>query len=136
MPLAFDKDATTPIWLESDANKPIETRPVFLARFLTRREMRKFRETLTQRSAEIDALNKARQDGTPLPRVDGDAVFADIVGVIRACITGWRNMIGPDGVAIPFDGDFDAVLSEYSEFWELAYACLNKPRADAEDKKK
>ena len=42
MPIAFDPDQTSPFSLESDREKPEASRPVFLVRFLTKRQVHQY----------------------------------------------------------------------------------------------
>ena len=91
MPLAIDPNETFELVLESDKDKPRESQPRFIYRHLTCRQwmnVAKFRDNL-----EILKGNKATLD--------------DMVDKVKETATtnliGWVNMIGPDGMMIPFD---------------------------------
>jgi hypothetical protein len=123
MPLATNPNKTLPIWCECDAEIPMESRPTFTCRFLTRHELSAFNDELE----EINGIEKH------------DEARARLSAVLAKGIRGWRNMTEPgaDGpVPIDFAPDrFDRVLSA-QEKWELAYTMLRAPRLNDEDKKK
>lgn len=102
MPISADPDATAEYSLASDADKPAESRPVFICRFMTRKEHRHVAD-LVQEAYDTPA--------TP----EGDAeCYRLLIEAIGIGVVGWRN------IAIPFDlSRLDEALSD-REFWELA----------------
>jgi hypothetical protein len=124
MPLATNPSKTLPIWCECDAEIPMESRPTFTCRFLTRHEISAFSDELEE-IAKLDKQDDAR---------------ARLSALLAKGITGWRNMTEPgqDGKPIPIDfapDRFDRVLSA-QEKWDLAYTMLRAPRLNDDDKKK
>lgn len=105
MPISSDPQSTAPYWLACDADKPEETRPTFICRFMTRREHRRVDELVKQAYA-------SKKD---------DECFALLVDALRVGIVGWRNVKDHAGNEIPFDlSNVDAVLTD-REIWEAAY---------------
>jgi hypothetical protein len=85
MPKAMDPNANHEIWLESDADKPADTRPVFVCRPLTGYDQ--------MRIADVqDSL-----DGAPGFRHGMESVFT----ALRIAIIDWRNMTWPDSPSLP-----------------------------------
>jgi hypothetical protein len=124
MPLATNPSKTLPIWCECDAEIPMESRPTFTCRFLTRHEISAF-------SDELEAISTLDKQ---------DDARARLSALLAKGITGWRNMTEPgaDGKPVPIDfapDRFDRVLSA-QEKWDLAYTMLRAPRLNDEDKKK
>jgi hypothetical protein len=111
MPLATNPSKTLPIWCECDAEIPMESRPTFTCRFLTRHEISAF-------SDELEAISTLDKQ---------DDARARLSALLAKGITGWRNMTEPgaDGKPVPIDfapDRFDRVL--------------RAPRLNDEDKKK
>lgn len=104
MPLALDVTATFEIVLESDAGKSPETRPVFVCRYLSGRELRQVAEAL-------DSLDAAASGAEAI-----DKVFEQL----ERFVTGWENMIGRDGAEIPCEPGRLADLLTIGEAQELA----------------
>lgn len=104
MPLALDPNLTTEIVLPSDEHRPEESRPAFIVRFLTCRELTKFYAT-------FDAARADKELPGEMAKLDA-AIFTALVG--------WRNIIGRDGAPIDFAADrLDDVLT-LGEKWRLA----------------
>lgn len=122
MPLATNPNKTVPIWLAGDADIPIETRPVFLCRFLTRFEI----DSIFEELQEIPSLK------------DAGEMHARSDAVLNRGIRGWRNMTEPDPVtgnpvSIDFGTDkWNRILSP-AEKQELGYAMLSGPRMSERD---
>lgn len=96
MPLGLDPDATVELWLDSDADKPIESRPVFLFRFLTCRNVRQVQDLRKQAiDSQVDTLKLIDE--------------ALLIG-----LAGWRNMNG-----IPFSPEAINDVLTPQEKWEL-----------------
>ena len=98
MPLGLDPDATVELWLDSDADKPIDSRPVFLFKFLT---YRKFRQ--------VQELRKRAIESTTDEQFNAAINEALLIG-----LSGWRNM---NGIAFSVEA-IDDVLTP-AEKWEL-----------------
>lgn len=114
MPLGLDPDATVEVWLESDADKPMENRPVFLFRFLTCRKIRQVQE-IRKRALESK----------------DDAEFVKLVDeALSIGLAGWRNMNG-----IPFSPEaVDDVLTP-REKWDLVCVYPSKITLTEADRK-
>lgn len=97
MPKCLDPDSTFTVWLDSDAGKPIESRPVFEVKYQTGRQ--------TIRLMDLYDNMGERSSGAELMR----EVFASIASTL----VGWRNM-GRD-----FDPDALPDLLSYVEVMEL-----------------
>lgn len=123
MPLATNPNKTLPVWLESDADVPMETRPVFLCRFLTRFEIHAVAD-------ELDAIPQLTDMAEAHKRINA---------LLAKGIVGWRNMTEPgEGGPVPigFGADrFDRVLHP-QEKWELADLMLSAPRLKEADRGK
>lgn len=122
MPLATNPNKTVPIWLDGDADIPMETRPVFLCRFLTR--------------FEIDSIFEELQEIPTL--TDASEMHARSDAILNRGIRGWRNMTEPDPVTgepkpIDFGPDkWNRILSP-AEKQELGFAMLKGPRMNERD---
>lgn len=97
MPIASDPDKTVPFSLKNDRNKPEESRPTFLCKFLTSRERR----------AITDLTNKAYEE-------KDDTKAAELMNKATAVgVIGWKNF------GLPFSIDaIQDVLTDL-ERWEL-----------------
>jgi hypothetical protein len=108
MPIALDGD-TVEVYLSGDEAKPVETRPAFVCRYLTCRQVLAYEKALKAAHEEKDQekindlLNKA-------------------LGII---IVSQKNMTG----------DLDDLLS-VQEKWELAYRAPDAVQLSELDKKK
>jgi hypothetical protein len=71
------------VWLQSDANKPIETRPVFICKTQSMRGQRKL---LTAYDQFYDTTTNETIDQK----------FATLIDVVFSILAGWRNMGGKD----------------------------------------
>jgi hypothetical protein len=120
MPIACDPNATCDIWLDTDEAKPIETRPVFIARFVTKRQ-----------NSELLRLAQAAYDEQDPVRSNELLHQALAIGII-----GWRNQRLPDGSDPgPFAIDkLDDVLTD-RELWLLAWTLPRKVTLGEADRK-
>ncbi len=88
MPVSADPTRTVDVWLESDADKPIETRPVIECRFLTRR----------QRSRHVEHMAQA------VKLQKGDEAWKHIYDAWRVGVVGWRNqVVAGEGTPVSYD---------------------------------
>jgi len=120
MPLALDPKERFEVCLESDKDKPPETRPVFVYHYLTGRQWRE----IARRQDELDDIS-AGADVADLTYESAQTGLVD-----------WRNMIDPaTGESIAFDSDrLDDVVGVI-EAQELI-AKLLRQLPNREDKKK
>lgn len=118
MPIALSTKNTFPIWLAGDGAEPMETRPVFICRHIT----------VAERCMIPERVNAIAQIA------DYAQAHAALGVMLREFITGWKNMIGRDGQAIPFDGNFIAILTG-TESFELAGLIANRSGPDETEKK-
>jgi len=120
MPRALDPDAVFALVLDSDADKPPESRPAFLYRPVTGREWRRL------------ALIGDDIEGAASGVAALDALFASL----RVGLAGWRNMRDPAGNEIPFDpAELDALLDP-REANELLFKLLESVSVSGDDAKK
>lgn len=122
MPIALDPTQTCEITLDSDADKPADQRPAFIARYLTCREQRSLGEL-------IDAP------------AEGPAWMETASAILALQLSGWRNVMARDGQPIPFavtDGKLTAALDVFTpmEIWEIIAKARTAIRLSEEDKKK
>ena len=116
MPLALDPNETYAVVLECDQEKPAETQPRFLFRYMSMRQWRDFA--------------KFGEDRQALEKLPFETVLDQLLTQIKLHMAGWENM-GRD-----YEPDeLDAVIT-LTEAWELYYAARRQSRIGAEDKKK
>lgn len=77
MPIALEPGITFDIWLDSDAEKPIETRPVFIARTQSMRRQREIHRVI---------------DLVFAPEATISEVFDSAIECLVQSCSGWRNM--------------------------------------------
>jgi hypothetical protein len=124
MPLATNPNRTVPAWLASDADQALETRPVFLCRFLTSHDVDELYD-------EYNAIVKIE---------DYDERNKQLSAFLAKGVVGWRNIAQPGefGARTFIKGNgaqFDLVLT-VSEKFELADLMLTRPRASEVELKK
>lgn len=102
MPLSADPDRTAEYWLATDEAKPVESRPVFICRFMTYGEHRRVR----------DFMDKAR--ALPTGGDNDEECGKLLENAIKVGVVGWRNFPEPFSI--------DAIFSRLTPFevWELA----------------
>jgi len=105
MPIGLDSSETVPVFLKSDKDKPIETRPAFLFHFITSAELRKVRRL----RKELEVLK------------DDDDIEKKVDEILMVGLAGWRKMIGRDGKEIPYSPDLQLVTT-FRERVELVYS--------------
>jgi hypothetical protein len=94
MPIALDPQETFEIILESDKDKPQESQPRFIYRYLTCRQWRKL-------SGYRDELEKLKQDKSATI----DNVMNKTIEMASMNLVSWENIFGNDGELITFDKD-------------------------------
>ncbi|MEM1224611.1 MAG: hypothetical protein AAGJ40_02880 [Planctomycetota bacterium] len=116
MPLFLEPDQTFDVWLDSDQHKPIESRPVFVAKSQSMRGQ--------QRIATV--LDRMYQDeDSPSP----EQLFCDAQDVLADALTGWRNMGD-----VKYPTDVREFLT-YQEARELMGKIMFNQHVSAEEKK-
>jgi len=96
MPIAVEPNKSFRVVLKSDADKPIESQPYFLFRYLSGRDWR----SLTEK------VNKLGDKDTGKSALDG------IFDILQFGLVGWKNMIAPDGQPILYDpAELDRLLT-------------------------
>lgn len=78
MPLFLEPNVTFPIWLDADEAKPMESRPVFMAKAQSMRGQQKVGETLDR--------------WTSAPDIELAALFDETVETLANVVVGWKNM--------------------------------------------
>lgn len=120
MPIATDPQQTFNIVLEFDEDKPAETRPTFICRYLTARQWKQ----IARLQDEIDEASR------------GDVALDKILDALTMSVAGWRNMTDTDGREIPFDlSGLDALLT-MGEVMELFQKILTGQKPTETDEKK
>lgn len=119
MPLALEPGESNVIWLDIDADKPIETRPVFFILAQSMRGQIKFGKAYDEFIAGLTTTNDAANGMCEL---------------LATIIVGWRNMI-QDGVEIPFSQDAFLDILTLKESQELVQKVLSYSRVSADEKK-
>lgn len=120
MPRHLDPNNTFDVWLESDAQKPEERRPIFSAKYLSGAvwlEVAAIKDRINAQSAPEDALG-------------------DIYSGLTKCISGWRNMTQPDGTLIPFSQDALPLVLGPGEAIELLDKAVRQSDMKVADAKK
>jgi hypothetical protein len=109
------------VWLDSDADEPMETRAVFNCRFLTSHEI----DAYTDELAEIAAMQ------------DYEEAHRKLTAFLAKGVVGWKNVREPDNDSpLDFAPDrFDRVLTRPEKF-DLAHLMLTRPRATEIELKK
>lgn len=105
MPISSNPNATSPFWLDCDAEIPLDKRPVFLVRFMTTKQV----------DQHADLMRRAYED--PDPRRTAELLLE----AVHIGIAGWKNFNDPDGKPIPFSDQayFDALSDR--ERWQVAW---------------
>lgn len=115
MPIAFDTAATFDVYLDSDTDKPEDSRPAFTYRHLTAREFSKVCSFLEK----LDGMDCSVDDAT-------DAALSHAaIGIV-----GWSN------IDVPFSAAALGDVVTIREALELCNKCANGCTATPEDKKK
>lgn len=124
MPLCSDPDATVEFSLLTDRQKPDATRPVFLARFVTCRQMAAIYRHIDEAKRKAEAAEKAGEE-TIAP------TMPHLTAALAVICVGWRNVNAPSG-------DIDALLDALTEdeLWGLLYGLIGAVRVQEIDKKK
>ena len=111
--IALDTGQAADVWLESDAEKPLETRPTFVTRYLTARQWIKVSQL----------LNKAQATE------DNEEGVATLIAALKLALVDWRNVPGE------FDVDQLPDLLTFYELWDLVYAMLRAQQPGTDDRK-
>lgn len=114
MPVYLEPNKTFPVCLKSDEAKPIETRPVFMAKAQSMRGQLRISETL-------DLWNE--------PGLSVVELFNRTLDVLADVFCGWKNIPGE----FSRDGLLDTI--NYSEARELLRLVLYASQLDTEAKK-
>jgi hypothetical protein len=114
MPISLEPGQTFPIWLESDKDIPMASRPVFDAKAQSMRQQRKVLEV-------IDVIFK---DG-----VSVEQVFDQTRDCLFDCLAGWRNV--PKQLSKESIED----LLTFDECRELLRKCGANQRMSGDEKK-
>lgn len=120
MPLVCEPNATFDYVLECDRDKPLESRPTFVFRYLN---CRKWREL----AAISDSLGSGKS---------GPEVMDICLKVITEIITDWRNITDANGQELPYNPDNLADILTMSEVQEMMLAGITQQSVSDEDKKK
>jgi len=117
MPLACDPNQTFRVHLDSDADKPDESRPDFEFRFLTGREWKA--------CVTVDDRIEGAENAV--------AILDDVLDLLRPLLVGWRNMTDRTGRPMPFDKAGLEDLVNPAEAWELLGKVMGHNRLDGDD---
>jgi len=116
MPVFLEPDITFDVCLDIDANKPVESRPTFIAKSQPMRGQLKILEV-------VDRLFDEHPPAT-------DDLFAETCDMLASSLVGWKNMGG-------FEFSRDAIMDvlEYKEARELLRKIAYNQKVSAEQKK-
>jgi hypothetical protein len=115
MPIALEPGLTFEVWLDSDAEKPIESRPRFIVKTQSLRQQREIHRV-------IDMIFE--------PDAQVDNVFDSAVEcVFRSCV-GWKCMGD-----FEFNADSIEDVMSFSEIRELLRKIAANQRMSADEKK-
>jgi hypothetical protein len=115
MPIALEPGLTFDVWLDWDADKPIESRPVFIAKTQSLRHQREIHRV-------IDMIFE--------PDAKVDDVFDSAVRCVLMTCVGWRNMAD-----LPFNQSSIEEILSFSEIRELLRKIAANQRMSVEEKK-
>lgn len=87
MPIALDPNETVDVVLPGDAEKPAESRPTFIARYLTSREKKVVEKLVREASADIEKSEN----------------IAKLDAALALQLVGWRNLLDRQGQPIAFE---------------------------------
>ena len=116
MPVFLEPDCKFPVVLDSDADKPIETRPTFYAKSQSMRGQKRIADVLDRLTTDKD--------------VTTDELFSDVVEALAVAFTGWENMNG-----IEFSKDSLYNVLSYSEARELLRKVMHNSHVTTDEKK-
>ncbi len=114
MPISLEPGQTFAIWLDSDKDKPLSSRPVFDAKAQSMRQQRKVLEV-------IDIIFK---EGVSI-----EDVFDQTRDCLFDCLAGWRN------VGCEFSKESIEDLLTFDECRELLRKCGANQRMSGDEKK-
>ncbi len=117
--IAMDPNQRHEFSLAIDKPKPAESRPTFIGRYSTARDM-----------VKVDTLLDKIDDG-----ISTDEALAIAVEAISVMLVDWRNVTDATGRAIAFKPADLPDLVTRSEIWELIYALISGARLSEADKK-
>lgn len=129
MPIALDPNARLNLVLDADLDKPAETRPTFLAHYMTSSERDRVEQNMREAAKDIE-----------LPA--NVALLEEGLGIL---LTGWRNLVDREGQPIPFAVQTDADgmrrvptqdILTHDERFDLVIAGVTAARLGEMDKKK
>jgi hypothetical protein len=121
MPLALEPGSKHKIWLDIDADKPFETRPMFLIKAQTMR-------TQVALGTAVDEFYDSVQSFNSQTAMDR------ICEMLSTCIVGWEN-IEIDGESIPFQIDLIQDILNSHEGLELINKVLAYNKLSVDEKK-
>jgi hypothetical protein len=116
MPLFLEPGQQYPVWLDSDAEKPMAERPVFFAKSQPLRGQ--------QRVGEVLDL------ATSNPDITIGELFEQIISVLQSVFCGWKNMGGID-----YAPERLAEVISYREARELLMKVMYNQHITAYEKK-
>jgi len=118
MPAALDKSGTYRVVLECDRKLPEPKQPFFLFRRLTGRE---FRGILT--------MSDKLTGGDPVKHLD------EVYDMVRSSLVNWGNMVGPDGVKIPYKPKDLDTITNLDDVRELVGGIMDGNQLETDQKK-
>jgi hypothetical protein len=114
MPLFLEPDQRFPIVLESDKDKPVESRPTFYAKSQSMRGIRKIAEVIDQ----MDSASNM------------DEMLRLILDELMDCLTGWTNMGSYEFSRVSLE-----IVLTYPEARELLRKVMANQHVQPEEKK-
>lgn len=122
-PIALDPEQGFELVLESDRNKPEETRPTFVFRYLANRDWKRVAHV-------CDRIDELKKEGL-------EKMLNEMEAALKSGLVDWRNMSDrATGEEILFDaGELDRIVN-IAEISELLFGVMEHIGLEPEDKKK
>ena len=116
MPLFLEPGITFPVVLDSDADKPVESQPTFLAKSQSMRGQQRVGEVLDM--------------WTTSPDITIDKLFDETIEVLASVFVGWKNM-----GSVEFSSDALRDVLTYTEARELLRKVMYNQHVQTLEKK-
>ena len=116
MPVFLEPGLSFPVVLESDKDKPAETRPTFFAKSQAMRGQQRI-------ATVLDRLTSDKE-------VTTEQLFSDVVDTLGEVLTGWKSMNG-----IPYSVDALRDVLSYTEARELLRKVAYNQHVTLDEKK-
>lgn len=121
MPIFLEPDQSYPIVLRSDQHKPVESRPVFLARSQSMRSHERIARVIEALTSQTDKT--------------AEQLFGEITDELARVLVGWNNMVHPETGPIAFSREAIYDVLSYAEARELLMKIMYNQHMEPDEKK-